>query len=77
MHVLTFVFSWIPLILVSLVFNASPKQYLVSSEDIITTESHGSFASVGLASLVLLNLNRCGIYDEGCENFEGKCSADC
>jgi hypothetical protein len=26
----------------------------------------------GLASLILLNLNRCGMYDEGCENFKGK-----
>lgn len=32
---------------------------------------HKSFAPVGLASLMLLNLNRCGIYDEGCESFKG------
>lgn len=25
----------------------------------------------GLASLVLLNLSRCGVYDEGCEHLEG------
>ncbi|TVU29242.1 hypothetical protein EJB05_20800 [Eragrostis curvula] len=26
----------------------------------------------GLALLIVLNLNRCGIYDKGCENFKGK-----
>ena len=30
-----------------------------------------SHAISGLASLVLLNLNRCGICDEGCEKLEG------
>ena len=29
-----------------------------------------------LASLVLLNLSRCGICDEGCENLEGKHDAN-
>jgi hypothetical protein len=31
-----------------------------------------SCAIAELASLVLLNLSRCGICDEGCENLEGK-----
>ncbi|KAL5210178.1 hypothetical protein ABZP36_005801, partial [Zizania latifolia] len=31
---------------------------------------------LGLASLVLLNLNQCGIYDEGCENFRGHSNAN-